>query len=228
MSAHGHPFDVPDLPIGARPSGEPPYWEPGTIIWWRYWPRSVEPLRVVRDDPAGLVAWLAPETPVIRSVLASGDDIRSMPLSPARFTAPRASKRDVWRGPGILKIAPTGVPWSVFVFWDDEGRHRHWYVNLEQVHVRDKENVYTRDHVLDLIVHPDRRVTRKDEDEFAAAVEAGRFGAEVAVSIQEAADDVVRRVAAWESPFCDGWERWRPHPDWPLPDLPRTLTTDLP
>jgi hypothetical protein len=29
-------------------------------------------------------------------------------------------------------------------------------------------------------------------------------------------------------PFCDGWERWCPDPDWPLPDLPPTLTPDLP
>ncbi|MEQ7006448.1 DUF402 domain-containing protein [Actinopolymorpha sp. B17G11] len=227
MSTHRHPSDVPIPPADLRPSGEPPYWEPGTVICWRYG-RAVRPMRVVRDDAVGLVAWLAPRTPVLKSVLANGNDIRSVPIGPARFTTPRASKRDVWHGTGILKIAPTGVPWSVWVFWDDEGGHREWYVNLEQIHVRDKENVYTRDHVLDLVVHPDRRVVRKDEDEFAAAVEVGRFDAEVAAQIEEAADEVERSVAAWEPPFCDGWERWRPDPDWPLPSLPPTFTPHLP
>ncbi|MGH3490102.1 MAG: DUF402 domain-containing protein [Actinopolymorphaceae bacterium] len=228
MSAHRHPSDLPVLPEDVRPSGDPPYWEPGTVISWRYWPRAVAPVRVVRDDAAGLVAWLAAETPVLKSVLANGNDIRSVPLGPARFTTARASRRGVWHGPGVLKIAPTGVPWSVWVFWDDEGRHRQWYVNLEQVHVRDKENVYTRDHVLDLVVRPDRTVTRKDEDEFVVALEVGRFDARHAAQIEEAAGDVERIVAAWERPFCDGWERWCPDPDWPLPDLPPTLTPDLP
>jgi hypothetical protein len=227
MSTHGNPSDVPLLPAGVRPSGEPPYWDPGTIISWRYWPRALMPVRVVRDDSAGLVAWLAPQTPVLRSVLANGDDIRSVPLGPARFTTARASKRGVWHGPGILMIAPTGVSWSVWVFWDDEGRHRNWYVNLEQPHVRDKENVYSRDHVLDLVIHPDRRLVRKDEDEFAAAVEAGRFDADLAAQIAAAANDVEGVVAAWESPFCDGWELWRPDPEWLLPDLPPGTVADL-
>ena len=46
------PYDGPE-----RAAGDPPYWEPGQIITWHYgdW---ADVLRVVRDDPRGLVAWL--------------------------------------------------------------------------------------------------------------------------------------------------------------------------
>ncbi|HZC25957.1 MAG TPA: DUF402 domain-containing protein [Actinopolymorphaceae bacterium] len=224
MSVPTFPTDVPRLPDHARPSGEAPYWEPGSQIWWRYWPRAVRPMRVVRDDPDGLVAWLGPRTPLHKSVSAEGKDIRSIPLGPLRFTAPRATKRDVWRGPGILKVAPTGVPWSVWLFWGNDGVFRSWYVNLEQVHRRDDESVYTHDHILDVIVYPDRRVEWKDEDELAAAVEAGRFSKEQAASYEEDARAVERTVARWGAPFCDGWESWRPDPRWRPATLPPGAT----
>jgi len=220
MSAPTSPGEVPDLPEDSRPSGGPPYWQPGRQVWWRYWPRAVRPMTVVRDDADGLVAWLAPETPVLRSVLADGRDLRAIPVGPARFTMPRAVRRDVWRGTGILKVAPTGVPWSVWLFWDADGTFRNWYVNLEQVHVRDDHSVYTRDHVLDVVVHPDRTVARKDEDELAAAVDAGRFSADQAASFEAHAHEVERLVARWGRPFCDGWEDWRPDPGWPVGTLP--------
>ena len=215
------PSTAPGLPgrDNARPSGDPPYWSPGTHIWWRY-RREVRPVRVVRDDDDGLVAWLAPRTPVVRSVLIDGRDIRSIPLGPERFAAPRRSKRDVWRGPGILKIAPTGVPWSVWLFWGPDGTFRSWYVNLERTHLRDDRNVYSRDHVLDVVVHHDRRVQRKDEDELAAAVEAGRFDAEQAMQFEQDARSVEKIIAKWGPPFCDGWEHWRPDPGWAAFDLP--------
>jgi len=245
---------APELPAGVRPSGSPPYWKPGEQIWWRYLRplsrrpdasaaapiastptdssrlgsaiSSVRPMTVVRDDAEGLVAWLAPQTPVLRSVLADGSDLRSIPVSPERFSAPRAVKRDVWHGGGILKIAPTGVPWSAWVFWDDDGSHRNWYINLEQVHLRDDKNVYTRDHVLDLVVTPDRQVIWKDEDELAAALEAGTFTPEDAERFEADARAVEKLVARWASPFCDGWENWRPDPSWPIPDLPPGYTAD--
>jgi predicted RNA-binding protein associated with RNAse of E/G family len=102
----------------------------------------------------------------------------------------------------------------------DDGAFRGWYVNLESVHERRDHEVVTQDHVLDLVVQPDRSVVRKDEDELAAAVRAGRFSAAEAAAIvgdAAAVEDVVRR---WASPFCDGWETWAPDPTWPLPELP--------
>ena len=202
------------------------YWQPGETILWRYTrPRhpseSLRPMRVVRDDSDGLVAWLAPGTPLLRPVLADGRELRSAPVA-ERFDVDRhgrANRLDSWHGHGILKVAPTGVPWSVWLFWNDEG-FRGWYVNLESVHEREGHQVLTQDHVLDVVVTPDRRAERKDEDELAAAVAAGRFTAAEAAAIEgdaAAVEDDVRRCGP---PFCAGWESWAADPTWPLPELP--------
>ena len=205
----------------------PAYWPPGETVLWRYTrPRhpseSVRPMRVVRDDADGLVAWLAPDTPVLRPVLADGTDLRAVPVA-ERFDVDRhgrANRLDVWHGHGILKVAPTGVPWSVWLFWNADGDFRGWYVNLESVHERGDHEVVTQDHVLDVVVTPDRRAQRKDEDELAAAVSAGRFTAPEAAAIEQDAADVEDVVRRWGPPFCAGWERWTADPNWPLPQLP--------
>ena len=107
----------------------PAYWTPGETIVWRYTnPRhtteTVRPVRVVRDDADGLVAWLAGGTPLLRPVLADGSDLRAVPVA-ERFDVHvhgRANRLDVWHGHGILKVAPAGVPWSVWLFWNaDDG-----------------------------------------------------------------------------------------------------------
>ena len=132
----------------------------------------------------------------------------------------RATRLDTWQGQGVLKVAPTGAPWSVWLFWSESWEFRGWYVNLESVHERRDHEVVTQDHVLDLVVQPDRSVARKDEDELEAAVRSGRFTASEAAAIEgdaAAVEDVVRR---WASPFCDGWESWAPDPTWSRPQLP--------
>lgn len=226
-------LDTPS-PSTFRPSGEPPYWAPGTQIWWRYrrpgWqPGQVEgirPMRVIQDDASGLVAWLPADTPIVKSVRADGSDNRSAGLAQT-FVGERKSRRSRWLGNGTLKVAPTGVPWSVWLFWAADGSFSDWYVNLEDAHLRDERNVVTSDHVLDVVVKPDRTIHLKDEDELEAAVEAGRYTAAEADRIRADARDVEALAKQWASPFCDGWERWRPEAGWPLPQLPDALTTDF-
>ena len=55
----------------------------------------------------------------------------------------------------------------------------------------------------------------KDEDELAAAVEAGRFTADEAASIRAEGE----RVWA-ERPWPTGWEEWLPPAEWAQPELP--------
>lgn len=62
-------------------------------------------------------------------------------------------------------------------FTEGTGEFAGWYVNLEKPHVRDEDTVYTSDHVLDLVISPDRTMVRKDEDELAIAVAQGVFDA---------------------------------------------------
>lgn len=161
------------------------------------------------------MAWLAAGMPVLRPVLPNGSELRSVGAE-EMFNAGRAALRDRWRGPGILKVAPTGMPWSVLIFSDPRG----WYVNLEDIHQRTADAVYTQDHVLDLWVDTKRRVTWKDEDELEAAVIAGRYSVADARQFRADADAVVERIGRWASPFSDGWEQWKPDPAWPVPGLP--------
>lgn len=217
-----------------RRSGTPPFWEPGDVVLWRYQrkvpgyvgPETVRPMRVVRDDADGLVAWLAAGTPILRPVLADGRELRSLPAHDM-FRSERAVGRGRWHGSGILKIAPTGAPWSAWLFREPGGAFRGWYVNLEDVHERDDRNVVTQDHVLDLWLTPDRSVRWKDADELAAAVETGRWSVDDADRFRDDARDVERLVNAWGPPFCDRWEDWRPPAAWPVPGLPADLPFDF-
>ena len=201
---------------------------------WRYrrivpgfvGPETLRPVTVVRDDAEGLVAWLAPSKSVLRPVLPDGRELRSVPAE-QMFRAERALRLDRWEGHGVLKVAPTGVPWSVWCFWNPDWSFRGWYVNLEDVHRRDARSIATQDHVLDVWVDADRSVRWKDEDELEAAVVAGRFTAEQAAAFRNDAREVEACVAAWGLPFRDGWEHWRPDPSWPVPELPPDSAWDF-
>jgi len=74
--------------------------------------------------------------------------------------------------------------------------------------------------VLDLVIDPDRSLTLKDQDELALAVAQGVFDPATASVFEADAAEVEALVADWGPPFCDGWEHFRPDPDWPIPGLP--------
>lgn len=186
----------------------------------------VNPMTVVRDDSLGLVAWLAPATEILKAVLETGEDLRVAPLA-ERFERRRAMAKATWQGEGILRIAPTGMPWSVWLFWEPRWEFAGWYINLETPIRRDGSHVYTDDHVLDVWVTPDRGCHRKDEDELVGAVTQGRFTLEEAASITANAARAERAVASSQFPFGDDWQGWRPDPGWVVPPLPRGVPWDL-
>jgi hypothetical protein len=208
--------------------------QPGQHIWWHYrrstWqpgmPEHINPMTVVRDDPQALVAWLAPATVILKSVLDTGEDLRAAPLA-ERFLRGRAMAIDRWRREGVLRIAPVGVPWSVWLFWEPAWQFAGWYINLETPIRREGRHVYAEDHVLDVWVTPDHVCHRKDEDELAAAVTQGRLTPENAASITRNADCAEAAVASRQSPFCDSWEDWRPDPGWRIPPLPDGASWDF-
>jgi hypothetical protein len=51
-------------------------------------------------------------------------------------------------------------------------------------------------------------------------VETGLFSAEQAREFRAAGESAIERIEAWSAPFNEGWEDWRPDPDWPLPQVP--------
>lgn len=199
-------------------------WTPGTQIAWRYGHPGahdldfVAPLTVVRDDAEVLAAWLAVGSPVLKVVRADGRDLRDG--GEDAFTAPRRRLASTWSGYSVLRVLPKARPWSVWHFFHGvTGAFEGWYVNIEDPHVRWGRTTRSRDHLLDVWVEPDRSVERKDEHELEAAVRAGRYTEAEADAIRAVATEVEEVVAAWGSPFCDGWEHFVPDPRWPVPAL---------
>lgn len=205
-----------------RPAGSEPFLAPGDPILWRYG-RSLDPMRVVRDDEHGLVAWLAAETELVAwHHPADGRSIREVPLA-ERFTVERAPVVNRWRGGGVLRIAPTGRPWSVWLFWDDDGSFAGHYVNLELLHTRRDGETATRDLTLDLWLEPDGELWLKDADEVEAAVTAEHYTRAQADEIHAAAEWArAELVEGRDWPLDEEWIAWRPPAEWPTPTLPDT------
>jgi hypothetical protein len=219
------PMRVVPRGFGVRPSGVAPYFEPGQVLSWEYagW---VDMMRVVRDDERGLVAWLPSGSERRIMIGEDGGGLRDRPVAERSRVRLRPDVR-TWTGHGILRIAPTGRPWSIWYFTDEDGRFAGHYVNLELTHERPADGtprVFSRDLILDLWMDAEG-IWLKDADELEAAVAAGRFTPE-----QGAAVEAIGRLArtdllqpgAW--PLDEDWESWCPPTQW---DEPLSLPPDL-
>jgi hypothetical protein len=208
-----------------RPAGGPPFLDPGAVITWHY-AEWVDVLRVVRDDRRGLVAWLPSGSERLVAVAADGRGLRDRPVA-ERPAVQRVMQVSTWRGPGILRISPTGVPWSVWYFTDEAGTFEGHYVNLELTHRRPSDGsarVLSRDLILDVWLE-NGDTWLKDADELEAAVALGTFTAEqgeVVRAIAEQARAELIEPRAW--PLDECWEDWRPDPAY---DEPLTLPSSI-
>ncbi|MGM7665796.1 DUF402 domain-containing protein [Microbacterium sp. A93] len=197
-------------------SVDSPRFAPGEGILWRYG-RYIETARVIRDDARGLVVWIPSGSARLESVPADGRRTRDVPLE-ERFSVPWVTRESTWTGPGVVRVAPTGRPWSVWFFRQIDGTPAGAYVNLELPHRRvagDPGGIVSRDLVLDLWIdaeHPGSEdIWLKDADELVAAVEQGRFSAEQAEAVRSLADHAGQElVASGGWPLDEGWDVWAP------------------
>lgn len=181
-------------------AGNAPFLAPGQVVAWHYG-ESTETARVISDDERGLIAWVPNGAPRLSWVPVGVEHFRDLSLQ-ERFTAPRAPRHGRWNGPGILRVAPAGKPWSLWWFYDQTGACQGIYVNLELPHRREGiQGTHTRDLVLDLWLDAEG-VWLKDADELDACV-GNRF-------TPEQADDI-RALGAWAA-----WEVTRPDAGWPM------------
>jgi len=181
--------------------------------------RGARPTRVIGERNGYLATWLPAATPVAVPVLADGRGLRECSLED-RYTLPRASRVEPWRGEGIVMLFPRAAAHSIWLFRQAGGEFWGWYVNLERRHAWHPRGCDTRDHVLDLWCERPRQWKWKDEQELEQAVEHGVVSAAGAAEIRGEGERVARMIERWHSPFCDGWEAWQPDPFWPVPALP--------
>jgi hypothetical protein len=175
--------------------------------------RGARPTRVVGERNGYLATWLVAGTTVATPILADGRGLRDCTLE-ERFTRPRTSRLDAWAPAGILMLFPRAAAHSVWVFPSG------WYVNLEREHEWHERGVDTRDHVLDLWCTRPRAWQWKDEHELEEAIDHGVVSRTLAAEIRAEGKHVARMIEGWVSPFCDGWEHWRPDPKWSPAELP--------
>ena len=183
-------------------------WAEGDVValrdvWHgRVW-RAV-PGRVVRDDEAETAIWIPAGTENVYPVDDVGREVR-LSRDGVRWATRTTSSR-------MLAVLRPGEQWSVWHYWDDEGRFDHWYVNFEEQLGRSGSNLDYRDRKLDLIARPDGTTMLKDEDELDEAARIGLLDAE---AVRADAERALR-----EPPWPTGWETYEPSPSWPTPELP--------
>lgn len=202
-------------------AGQGPFLSPGEVVLWRYG-HGIDPMRVVRDDARGLVAWLAEGTEQVGMAPVDGRSLRDVPLA-ERFGVERGPVLRRWNGTGVLRIAPSGRPWSVWVFTEDDGSFAGHYVNLELTHRRRGDVTATRDLVLDLWLEPSGELWLKDADELEAAVGSGHCSSATAAEVHAAAEWARAELvdgADWA--LDEEWRSWQPPGEWTVPSLPDT------
>jgi hypothetical protein len=180
---------------------------------------GARPLRFLGVGNGYVAGWLPGGTDVADPVLADGRPLRAVEPE-AWFSDDLASVRRPWSGDVLVMLVPLAGAHSVWLFWDEDGAFGNWYVNLERPHLWHANGCDTRDTLLDVVCEAPRRWRWKDEDELEIAVAVGAITREDAVGIRAEGERVVAAIERWASPFADGWERWRPDPSWPAPELP--------
>jgi hypothetical protein len=193
-------------------------WEAGERAVLRYVePAGVAgaiPVTVVQDEPELVALFIAGGSP-IKWPYVAGRPIRDVTLE-ERFTLPWVPGDKEWTGEGVLVLNRPGRAHSIWLFRDGPAApFDSWYIQLEDPHRRTPLGFDTRDHTLDAWVDRDGAWHWKDEDELEVALAHGHHTADEATAARAEAEAVRD-----EWPFPTGWERWRPDPSWPLPELP--------
>jgi len=180
-------------------------WSPGDVVLRREvrnsgWAWLELPVVVVRDDDELLATYVASGTPFT--------------FPPGPETHPW-SGRSAWQGHGVLMLQRPGDAYAVWVFWHGPDREfRSWYLNLQEPFRRRADGYDTQDLELDLIVHTDGRVERKDEELLDLRVREGRFTQDQVREIRAGAERIEAELATRGHWWDAWWAVWEPDPAW--------------
>ena len=164
-----------------------------------------------RPTQRALLVW--PDTSWMVPVGPDGRDLR---IPEGDWTL-RDRRNTRW----VLSFSWPGRAYSCIAFRRGDGDFTGWYVNLETPLAPTPIGFDFTDHLLDVLVEPDRTTWRwKDEDELAEAVERGVFSPADAEAFRAAGVQAVEHLASGAPPFDRDWSSWRPDPSWSTPELP--------
>lgn len=181
-------------------------------------PMADFPLRVVEDTSGRLVAWLAPGSEIRYWSTANGSDPRTLPLA-HRFRSKMTTARRTWEGPGVLRVIFADTVYQVIHFWTSEGRFAGWYINFEAPSQRRENQILTYDWQLDLWITPDGSSEWKDEDEAAAAIDAGMLTREELAASFAAGRAILDDFETFLARVGD-WREWSAPSSWTAMRLP--------
>jgi len=181
-------------------------------------PMADFPMRVVEETSDRLVAWLAAGTEIRYWATEDGRDPRTLPLD-RRFRSKMTTARRTWEGPGVLRVIFTNTVYQVIHFWTPEKRFAGWYVNFEAPSRRLGHQILTSDWQLDLWIAPDETGQWKDEDEAAAAIDAGMLSREELAASFLAGQEILDDFGAFLARVGD-WREWSPPSNWTSMRLP--------
>ena len=193
------------------------WWHPGEpVVIREVWAGRIfeaRPCTVVQDLPSQTTLFRPSGAACAVPIARDGSELR-MPMDTWDLALRPATS-------SILSFAWPETPYAVLLPWREDGTLGQWYVNLQAPLVRTDVGFDTVDHVLDVVIEPDRSAWRwKDEDELAEAAAIGHFTAEDAAWFRWWGERAVEHVLLRQPPFDLDWESWTPDPSWPLPGLP--------
>ncbi len=196
----------------------PGMWQPGDpIVIRELWNGAVfeaRPALVVHDLPLQTALFVPAGVVCGVPVDEAGTDLR-VPDRPWQLHLRERGDS------GILSFAWPDTPYAVLLLQDLDGSPRGWYVNLQAPLQRTAIGFDTVDHALDVLIQLDRSSwSWKDEDELAEAVALGLFTEADAGWFRYWGERAVEHVLLRLPPFNEPWEKWRPDPSWPAPELP--------
>ena len=187
--------------------------------------QTVFPSIVVTDTPELVVTWLPLNTPVLNGISdpsANHDGGKGHLSAETMASKSWTMTERNWHTSGTLRIKNPRSMWSLWVFWEPEMTDvRGWYINVDAPYQRTRLGFDTWDMFLDVVVQPDRKSWRyNDEDEFAEAIEAGIFTELEAQNVRDTAAKSLQTIAENRQPFDNIWAKWRPDAMWQIPQIP--------
>lgn len=118
---------------------------------------------------------------------------------------------DAWTGTTVLKLRRAGDWYSVWKFFDTDGRFVSWYVNFETPYVRTADGMDVNDLQLDIVVPRDGEWRWKDVQDLAPTLASGRITHEELLAVLAAATDVAALLDA-DDRWWSRWDDWTPEP----------------